>query len=230
MVQLTHTPIIAKSHWRDRHPAFCRGSGAALLSCSLLLGHLPRTGSVLVLTSVLSLLLQCLAAALLTRHTKAIAVLAVLLLPMAAYWPQEAGVVDACSLYAASMGVMLFVFARSLLPSQQPLVAAIASRVHGPLRSDIARYTHALTFFWSLFFALALIMPAILFWLGPAGAWRWPLTGGTFAAALVIMVAEAGVRRMVIRNFKHVSLRTTITAFRNSSATTTQPTTSDAYK
>lgn len=228
MVQLTHTSIIAKPSWLQKHPAFRRATGAMLVSSSILLGHMPRTAMAITVISVLMLLLQCLAATLLTRHAGIVAALALVLVPAAAYWPQQAIVVDNCSLYAASLGVMLFVFAQSLLPSRQPLVAVMASRVHGPLRADIAQYTHALTIFWTLFFAVALITPALLFWLGPPGAWQWPLTGGTFAAATIIMVAEAGIRRIVIRDFEHVSLRTTLRAFRNTHGTANPPAASDA--
>ena len=199
-----------------------------LVSLSILLGHMPYTSNATMLISVTSLLMQCMALALLTRRVKESVALAAGLVPFAIYWPHQTALADACALYAASLGMMLFVFGRSLLPRQQPLVAVIASRVHGSLRADIARYTHALTVVWTLFFAAALATPALLFWLGPAGTWRWPLTGGTFAAALVIMVVEAGVRRLVIRNFQHVSLKATVVAFRTRHAPATPTTTSDA--
>ena len=199
-----------------------------LVSLSILLGHMPYTSSAAMLISVTSLLMQCMALALLTQRVKESLALAVCLVPFAIYWPHETALADACALYAASLGMMLFVFGRSLLPSQQPLVAVIACRVHGSLRTDIARYTHALTVVWTLFFAAALATPALLFWVGPSGTWRWPLTGGTFAAALVIMIVEAGVRRLVIRNFQHVSLKATVVAFRATHAPATPTTTSDA--
>lgn len=221
MVQLTHTSMIAKPSWLQRHPSLRRGSGAILLSASLLVGH----ASAATPACAFSLLLQCLAAALLTRRIGAFAILAAFVVLIAVYWPQQALVVDHCSLYVLSMGVMLFVFAQSLLPSRQPLVAVAASRVHGPLRADMARYTHALTIFWTLFFAASLLTPALLFWLGPQGAWQWPQSGGTFAAAIIFLLLEAGVRRMVIRNFKHASLRTTITAFCNARAASRHTTT-----
>lgn len=224
MVQLTHTSMIAKPTWLQRHPSVRRGAVAALLSCSILVGHT----SAAALACAFSLLLQCSAAALLTRHAGTFALMATLVVPVALYWPQQALVVDHCALYALSMGIMLFVFAHSLLPSRQPLVAVAASRVHGPLRSDMVRYTHALTIFWALFFAAALLTPALLFWLGPQGAWRWPQSGGAFAAALAFMLLEAGVRRIVIRNFKHASLKTTITAFCKARAASNHTTASDA--
>lgn len=224
MVQLTHTSMIAKPTWLQRHPSVRRGAVAALLSCSILVGHT----SAAALVCAFSLLLQCIAAALLTRHAGAFALMAALVVPVALYWPQQALVVDHCALYALSMGIMLFVFAHSLLPSRQPLIAVAASRVHGPLRADVALYTHALTIFWTVFFAAALLTPALLFWLGPQGTWCWPQSGGTFAAALTLMLLEAGVRRIVIRNFKHASLRTTVTAFCSARAAANRTTTSDA--
>lgn len=228
MSELTQTRIIAKPTWLERHTAFRRGAGAMLVSLSILLGHIPYTPYAAIPVSIISLLMQCMAFALLSLHLKTSAVMAICLVPLAVYWPHQITVADGCVLYAASLGMMLFVFGRSLLPSRQPLVAVMASRVHGPLRADIARYTHVLTVFWTMFFAAALTTPPLLFWFGPAGIWQWPLSGGTFAMALLFMVMEAGVRRLVIRNFQHVSLRTTIAAFRNTHASPMQTTTSDA--
>lgn len=219
MSELTQTDIRAKPSWLKKHPRFRRGSGVMLVSLSILLGHMPHTFHAIKLISVLAPLMQCMALALLTQYVKLSTVLAIVLTPLVLYWPHQVMVVDACALYAASLGMMLFVFGRSLLPSQQPLVSVMAGRVHGPLRADIARYTHILTAVWTTFFAAALATPPLLFWLGPKGTWQWPLTGGTFAAALMMMVVEAGVRRLVIRNFQHVSLRTTVAAFRNTRAT-----------
>ncbi|WP_338333593.1 hypothetical protein [Acetobacter sp. LMG 32666] len=219
MSELTQTDIRAKPSWWKSRPRLRRGAGVMLVSLSILLGHIPYTFHAITLISVLAPFMQCVALALLTQYAKTSMVLAVILPVLAIYWPHQIMVVDACGLYAASLGMMLFVFGRSLMPSQQPLVAVMASRVHGPLRADIARYTHGLTVVWTMFFAAALATPPLLFWLGPTGAWQWPLTGGTFAAALMIMVVESGVRRLVIRNFQHVSLRTTVAAFRNTRAT-----------
>lgn len=199
-----------------------------LVSLSILLGHIPYASSVIIPISIASLTMQCMAFALLSLHLKKSAVMAICLVPLTIYWPHQVTVTDGCVLYAVSLGMMLFIFGRSLLPSRQPLVAVVASRVHGPLRADIARYTHALTIVWTLFFAAALITPLLLFWLGPTGTWQWPLSGGTFAMALLFMLVESGVRRLVIRNFQHVSLRTTVAAFRSTHASTMRTTTSDA--
>ncbi|MDE7548534.1 hypothetical protein PY793_11145 [Acetobacter fabarum] len=228
MSELTQTRIISKPTWLEQHPAFRRGTGAMLISLSILLGHIPYASYVAIPISITSLLMQCMALALLSLHLKKMTVMAICLVPLAVYWPHQVTVADGCVLYAASLSMMLFIFGRSLLPPRQPFVAVIASRVHGPLRADIARYTHALTVFWTIFFAAALTTPPLLFWLGPADAWQWPLSGGTFVMALLFMVVESGVRRLVIRNFQHVSLRTTVAAFRNTHASTMQTTASDA--
>ncbi|CAI9120993.1 COG4648 family protein [Brytella acorum] len=160
------------------------------------------------------LCLQGVSAALLFGRPALILFSTLLLLPAATRWPAIAMGLDGVMIYAGALGALLAVFARSLRKGREPIVSLFARRVHGPLRPDVARYTRRLTIFWSLFFVLALGAPLLLSVLGPAGAWRWPLQGGTFGAVVILMIAEAGLRRLIIRNFEHVSLRTTVAAFR----------------
>lgn len=161
------------------------------------------------------IVLQGLALSLLSKWHALPILFAILFLPFAAHWPQQTIVLDGIGFYSLAMGAMLASFAGSLRPGHEPLVSTLARHVHGTLRDDVARYTRRVTMFWSFFFAIALLLPAALFLWGPSGGWRWPMTGGTIAAAVFAMTVEAFLRRIVIRNFDHVSLRTTITAFRD---------------
>lgn len=48
---------------------------------------------------------------------------------------------------------LFWLFARSLLPGERPLITRIASRMRGPLPAGVERYTRAVTKFWTVFFA-----------------------------------------------------------------------------
>lgn len=211
-----HTIMLPKSDQRPylAFPPLLRKVGAALLVCSFIAPHLlafcgypPRC------TTFLLLLCQGTGLALVTRNSRLwLAVTLILLLP-AWYWPVTLRLIDLCSLYSLAIAAPCLVFIRSLLPQHEPLITSFARQVHGTLRPDITRYTYCLTWFWSLFFLTALIAPVLLWAYGPPNAWRWPLNGGTLALAAIFMVLEYGLRRILIRNFNHASLHTSIDIF-----------------
>jgi uncharacterized membrane protein len=139
---------------------------------------------------------------------------AALLLPVAWIWPVGIMAADSLLLYVMALAVPLALFAGSLRRGCEPLVSVLARHVHGgTLRRDVASYTAALTWCWSLFFLLALIAPLALWVVGPPGAWNWPLEGGTAIAALALLLIEYGLRRLVIRDYAHASLRASVAAF-----------------
>ena len=80
------------------------------------------------------------------------------------WWP--AGGLDVSALYLlqylalhAALGAL---FARTLRPGHEPLVTRLARAVHGELPAPIMRYTRAVTFAWTLFFAaMGLMVVAI---------------------------------------------------------------------
>lgn len=192
--------------------------GIAVFFLSLFLGHIAHFSAINSLNVPLIILLQGTALALLSRHILTVACCTLLFCLFGVYCPQQARTTDTLLLYVVPLGALLGTFACSLLPAHTPLISRVAQQVHGPLRADVARYTRFLTLFWALFFAGALLAPAVLELAGPDGSWRWPLSGGTFACAAGVMLVEAYVRRRVIRNFEHVSLRETVSAFRKASS------------
>lgn len=192
-----------------------RKAGLALLVCSFIV---PRLGTLCDLpphyTTLTLLFCQGGGIALLTQKFRLwVPITAATLLP-AWYWPTTLRLIDVCGLYTLALATPAWVFICSLLPKKEALITKFARQIHGGLRPDIMRYTYCLTWFWSVFFVLALLAPLILWQYGPHGAWQWPLNGGTFALAVICGVLEYGLRRLVIRNFKHASLRTSIDLFR----------------
>ncbi len=122
---------------------------------------------------------------------------------------------DSVVLYTVLQGVLLLLFARTLRPGREPLVTMLARQVHGTLRPDVRLYTRQLTWAWSLFFAVQLLLPALLALAGPAGWWRAVLHGASLPLVLVMFGVEAGVRRWRIRNFEHASIMESVRAFNN---------------
>ncbi|AOX16132.1 COG4648 family protein [Kozakia baliensis] len=142
---------------------------------------------------------------------------AALLAVAATHAPALSRIIDAAALYTAALLTPLAIFATSLRAGREPIITHVARQVHGVLRPDVARYTRALTWFWCVFFVVALVSPALLWWQAPAGWWRTPMNGGVLLAVAIVFIVEYGVRRMVIRNFHHVGLIESVQAFRRHS-------------
>lgn len=125
------------------------------------------------------------------------------------YFPAGLRLCDQIAIYELMLWGMLGFFVRSLRQGRVPLVTHLAEAVHGsPLRPDVQRYTVGLTWAWCLFFILALLAPFMLWLCAMRGdLWRLPLEGGTLLAALVCFALEMTVRRLVIRNYKHSTLK-----------------------
>ncbi|WP_143280744.1 COG4648 family protein [Bombella intestini] len=125
------------------------------------------------------------------------------------YFPACFRLYDQIAIYELMLLGMLRVFARSLRQGRVPLVTCLAEAVHGsPLRPDVQRYTVRLTWAWCLFFILALLAPLILWLCAMRGnLWRLPLEGGTVLATFVCFAVEMVVRRLVIRNYDHSTLK-----------------------
>lgn len=216
-------PTDAKWRAGARNVAVRRGVATLFLIASLVCAHLSPIGGTSRLAAGVMLLSQGLAMALALGRWFPLP-LTLLALPLALRWPVPAVDLDGGLIYVVAFGGCLRLFALSLCPGHEPLISGLARHVHGALRPDVARYTRRLTVFWCVFFALALAAPLLLYALGPQGAWRWPMRGGAIGCVVVLMIAEAGVRRMVIRDFAHVSLRTTVAAFRGVTARSAMPT------
>lgn len=156
--------------------------------------------------TVAFVLCQGMGIAFLTGRWLVCSAVTVLLFLLALTFPVSVRRADALVIYAAGLIVPLRLFISSLAPGQEPLVSALARQAHGgePLREDVVRYTRLQTWFWVVFLVLMLLWPPFFFLVGSPGMWLWPLKGGVLGVLAVLLVAEYGVRRLVIRNFDHV--------------------------
>ena len=117
-------------------------------------------------------------------------------------------------------------FARTLVPGSEPLIARLIAVVESPARVALPRvagYARALTWTWAIVLGAqaaaltVLILCAVpdgllaRFGLAPpvaiaGGNWRWFLELGSYATVLVLLVAEYAFRRWYLRHIPHVSL------------------------
>ena len=99
----------------------------------------------------------------------------------------EGGLALSAALTHALIYVFLLVlFGTSLLPQREPLVTHFACQIHGPLADGIRHYTRAVTRAWCVFFALQLLVSALLIIWAPL-QW-WSLFVNVLNAPLVCMM------------------------------------------
>jgi hypothetical protein len=88
---------------------------------------------------------------------------------------------------------LFLTFALTLLPGREPLISAMARRLHGPITPPLARYTRCVTAAWSAFFLAQLTISVTLFVFAPLVVWSFfvnildiPLVTTMFAAEYAI--------------------------------------------
>ncbi|AWN17481.1 ketosynthase [Salinisphaera sp. LB1] len=109
---------------------------------------------------------------------------------------------------------LAWLFGRTLLPGQTPLITLVARAIRGPLPGPVARYTRAVTIFWCatmLVMALANLCLALF-----ASAEIWSLCANFLNYLIVglLFVAEWFVRRRAIGEYEHMSWRQYMAALR----------------
>jgi uncharacterized membrane protein len=117
-------------------------------------------------------------------------------------------------------------FARTLVPRSEPLIARLIGVLESPARVALPRvagYARALTRIWAIVLgAQALLLAVLILCEVPNGVlarlgvappitivgndWRWFLDLGSYATVLVLLVLEYAFRRWYLRHIPHVSL------------------------
>lgn len=99
------------------------------------------------------------------------------------------------SLYTA----LLTGFALTLRPGHEPLITAMARRLHG-LTPEMARYTRKVTIAWALFFALQLSLSIGLFCFAPLTVWSFFVNILDLPLVAAMFAAEYAIRLRVLDN------------------------------
>lgn len=92
---------------------------------------------------------------------------------------------------------LLYLFGRTLMPGEEPLISHFARRVEGDRDEAVFRYTRSLTWIWTLFFAAMLIESVVLALFAPIEIWslftnliNYLLIGGLFLVELLYRIVR----------------------------------------
>ncbi len=97
--------------------------------------------------------------------------------------------------------VTLFLtFALTLRKNHDPLICAMARRLHGPLTPELARYTRRVTIAWSGFFLAQLLTSILLFAFAPLVVWSFFVNILDIPLVATMFAAEYAVRLRVLRD------------------------------
>lgn len=107
---------------------------------------------------------------------KAIALLACIAGSWLAYWAVNGEAAGPLRLvlavpHAVIYFFLLWWFGRTLVKNGEPLITAVARRVHGALTPEIEAYTRRVTLAWCAFFAAQIIVSGLLLAFASLGIW-----------------------------------------------------------
>ena len=115
--------------------------------------------------------------------------------------------------HAAIYLFLLWLFGRTLLHGNEPLITRLARRVHGVLQPDLEAYTRGLTATWCGFFAAQLVISGLLFEFASPGSWSLFVNLMNFPLLALMFVGEYLYRVTRHPRFPHASIPTAINAF-----------------
>jgi len=110
----------------------------------------------------------------------------------------------------ASLAVL---FGLTLRPGQEPLVTALARRVHGSVIPAMAAYSRKVTIAWSIYFVLMGALSIGLFLLAPFAAWAVFANLLTPLALLLMFVGEFLLRYRLHPEFERASFTAAMSAY-----------------
>jgi uncharacterized membrane protein len=105
-------------------------------------------------------------------------------------------------------------FGATLRRGAEPLVSAMARRVHVDFSADLARYTRRLTLAWTLYFAGMALASLLLFLAGDFARWSLLANILTPVFTAAFFVGEYLLRYWLHPEFERVSLQQAVHAYR----------------
>jgi uncharacterized membrane protein len=100
---------------------------------------------------------------------------------------------------------LCWVFGRTLAAGRVPLIARFAMLEQGTLTGELAAYTRALTWLWTLLFAGAALASALLALSGNRDAWSLFTNLVNYLLVAALFLGEFVYRRLRFRNYRHQS-------------------------
>jgi uncharacterized membrane protein len=110
----------------------------------------------------------------------------------------------------AIYSALFLTFALTLRKNHDPLICAMARRLHGPLTHELARYTRRVTIAWSGFFLAQLVTSILLFAFAPLVVWSFFVNILDIPLVAAMFAAEYAVRLRVLRDPPRHSLASII--------------------
>jgi uncharacterized membrane protein len=108
--------------------------------------------------------------------------------------------------HAGAYSFLLWFFGRTLRRGKEPLITRLARRVHGALPPYMEAYTRAITVAWCVFFAVQLVVSALLFEFASPHAWSLFINILNFPLLAAMFAAEYLYRVTRYRNYPHASI------------------------
>lgn len=98
---------------------------------------------------------------------------------------------------------LMWLFARTLKDGREPLITSIARRVHGSLKPELEIYTRRVTYAWSLFFLLQVVVSLGLYIFASLQTWSMYINVLNVPLVILMFVCEYTYR--VLRYRDHQS-------------------------
>ena len=109
--------------------------------------------------------------------------------------------------------LLALVFGVTLQAGREPLVTALARRVHGGLTSEMAAYSRKVTLAWTIYFLIMAALSLALFVALPFAAWATFANLVTPVAIVAMFVGEYLLRYRLHPDFERATLAQAVRAY-----------------
>jgi uncharacterized membrane protein len=109
--------------------------------------------------------------------------------------------------------LLAFVFGLTLQAGREPLVTALARRVHGNLTPAMAAYSRTVTLAWAIYFVAMAVLSLVLYALAPFDVWATFANLLTPLAIVLMFVAEYLLRYRLHPEFERATLAQAVRAY-----------------
>lgn len=108
---------------------------------------------------------------------------------------------------------LLWLFGRTLLHGQEPLISQISRKLNGYLDPDIASYTRNVTIAWVIFPLSQLIISLVLYLLAPVSAWSLFINVLNLPLLILMFVGEKAYRNWRYPNHPRTTIMQAIEVY-----------------
>jgi uncharacterized membrane protein len=114
--------------------------------------------------------------------------------------------------------LLAFVFGLTLQVGREPLVTALARRVHGSLTAGMVAYSRKVTVAWTLYFVAMAVLSLVLYAAAPFAVWAAFANLGTPLAIVAMFLGEYLLRYRLHPEFERATLAQAVRAYADRTA------------